>query len=666
MHDPLFLFCARTCVDHALPPDPSPAFYAHRSLKALTALRALRVLRILRLLRYLESLRRVMTVLVAATGSFAAIGALIILFWLVFSIIGLHVFGGAQTDDPFPNYDTFVDSLVSTFNILNLEDFEVNMFAEVRASNFGSALFFVAWAVLGKYIFLSLFVAVTLETFEQRYNHHATKSGQRIKGRLLERLGSAFRELRASMHGRFSRTNTNMSGADSSMSGRTAGTSRQTSMALERFRRDSKDSGDPPSDGSIGHVPAGWLVPLGPSRMGLPEPIHGDGAYAHHARRWSRRPVTEAWSDEASSSSGSGSGGAALPLPADPADRLQALLRGAAGGLRRSDVLAVLQQAQAEARQLPCRHPALELQLQRLAALAEGNEEEGEELGAGPVAEGAASRGHGRAHGGGFSSSEEGASGTGSSKSCSDGDSLAVSGRSLAATAAAPGPLHDPVALCNMLRLGSRVWLAPAEPAACGPGGQDAARASTSGFERFDGRGGLRLRLRRGGGAANVDAASAGESQWARRRSADDGGSHRITIASALRERWVAGPVAEGGNELAAIGGRSSRHRLVLPPVGGALAAELPAATGAVAVALPALGLEMPHVTLPKVRQRRALQLAAEAPKEGSERHRSHHHHHHHGHHKRTTRVTIADGTADQPHPPISKARALHRRGAAC
>lgn len=68
----------------------------------------------------------------------------------------------------FPNYDTFLDSLIATFAILNLDNLEVDMMALVRAAGWGAPLFFFAWVLLGQFIVLSLFLAITLETFEAK------------------------------------------------------------------------------------------------------------------------------------------------------------------------------------------------------------------------------------------------------------------------------------------------------------------------------------------------------------------------------------------------------------------------------------------------------------------------------------------------------------------
>ena len=57
---------------------------------------------------------------------------------------------------------------------MTLEDWEIIMYAVVRETNDWSVLFFVSWVVLGKYIFLTLFLAVTLEAFESKYDADAS------------------------------------------------------------------------------------------------------------------------------------------------------------------------------------------------------------------------------------------------------------------------------------------------------------------------------------------------------------------------------------------------------------------------------------------------------------------------------------------------------------
>jgi Ion transport protein len=56
-------------------------------------------------------------VLISSMGSFASIVVLLVLFWLVFAIMGLHVFGGLILDEPWPNCDSIVNSLILNFNV---------------------------------------------------------------------------------------------------------------------------------------------------------------------------------------------------------------------------------------------------------------------------------------------------------------------------------------------------------------------------------------------------------------------------------------------------------------------------------------------------------------------------------------------------------------------
>lgn len=60
-------------------------------------------------------------------ASFASIVILLVLFWLVFSIVGLHVFGGLKIDVPWPNCDTLINSLIINFNVSSGMHLELRM-----------------------------------------------------------------------------------------------------------------------------------------------------------------------------------------------------------------------------------------------------------------------------------------------------------------------------------------------------------------------------------------------------------------------------------------------------------------------------------------------------------------------------------------------------------
>jgi len=155
-----------------------------RSVRSLRVLKTFRVLRVFKMFRYLQSLRIIGEVLVSSMSSFISIALLLFLFLLVFAVVGLHVYGGSLSTEERESFvgtqdraqfDTFFLSVVSIFQVLTLEDWEFVMFDTIEFGNWGAAVYFVLWIIIGKYIFLTLFLAVTLEAFESKYDSEASQ-----------------------------------------------------------------------------------------------------------------------------------------------------------------------------------------------------------------------------------------------------------------------------------------------------------------------------------------------------------------------------------------------------------------------------------------------------------------------------------------------------------
>ena len=66
-----------------------------------------------------QSLRKITQVLLSSAASFLAIASLILLFMIVFAIIGLHVYGGTQQSSEYPNFGTFLLSVTTMFQVLD-------------------------------------------------------------------------------------------------------------------------------------------------------------------------------------------------------------------------------------------------------------------------------------------------------------------------------------------------------------------------------------------------------------------------------------------------------------------------------------------------------------------------------------------------------------------
>ncbi len=63
---------------------------------------------------------------------------------------------GAQTRVAFPQ-------------ILTLENYQMTLYSVVRSQGYAACTWFVLWILIGKFTFLSLFLAVTLEAFDNRW-----------------------------------------------------------------------------------------------------------------------------------------------------------------------------------------------------------------------------------------------------------------------------------------------------------------------------------------------------------------------------------------------------------------------------------------------------------------------------------------------------------------
>lgn len=92
-------------------------FNTHRTNHALRVVRSMRVARLLKLFKHSQGLQDIGVVLLASAPSFSAISILVLLFWVVFGIVGMNVFGGIGMDQAYPNFDTFISSILISFQV---------------------------------------------------------------------------------------------------------------------------------------------------------------------------------------------------------------------------------------------------------------------------------------------------------------------------------------------------------------------------------------------------------------------------------------------------------------------------------------------------------------------------------------------------------------------
>ena len=129
-----------------------------------------RVLRPLRLIWTIPTLEPVYHVVIKTFAGLVYIASLAGLFMFIFSVLGMQIFGGKFDQfDPKPrsHYDTFPMALATTFQVMTFDSWQVVMYDGIRAVGGASALFFVAWVVVGSMVMLNLLLVIILDVFTQ-------------------------------------------------------------------------------------------------------------------------------------------------------------------------------------------------------------------------------------------------------------------------------------------------------------------------------------------------------------------------------------------------------------------------------------------------------------------------------------------------------------------
>ncbi|XP_066934051.1 voltage-dependent T-type calcium channel subunit alpha-1H-like isoform X1 [Clytia hemisphaerica] len=135
-----------------------------------TVFRSLRLLRIFRLIR---PMRHQIAVMLRTTSSVMTFFALLFLFMFTFAILGMHIFGGkfvfknryGKMVLARSNFDSFVWAIVTVFQILTQEDWNLVMYDGIRATTKWASLYFLSLMTIGYYVLFNLLVAILVEGF---------------------------------------------------------------------------------------------------------------------------------------------------------------------------------------------------------------------------------------------------------------------------------------------------------------------------------------------------------------------------------------------------------------------------------------------------------------------------------------------------------------------
>ncbi|XP_057605213.1 voltage-dependent T-type calcium channel subunit alpha-1H isoform X3 [Hippopotamus amphibius kiboko] len=171
----------------------------------LSVLRTFRLLRVLKLVRFLPALRRQLVVLMKTMDNVATFCMLLMLFIFIFSILGMHLFGckfslKTDTGDTVPdrkNFDSLLWAIVTVFQILTQEDWNVVLYNGMASTTSWAALYFVALMTFGNYVLFNLLVAILVEGFQAEGDATRSDTDEDKTSTHLEEDVHKFRDLRA-------------------------------------------------------------------------------------------------------------------------------------------------------------------------------------------------------------------------------------------------------------------------------------------------------------------------------------------------------------------------------------------------------------------------------------------------------------------------------------
>jgi voltage-gated sodium channel len=133
------------------------------SAGVFSVFRTLRILRTLRLLKNVPKLRIIIESLVRAIPSIGWIFLLVAIFYYIFAVIGVNVYG-----DKFPQwFGSMGESTFTLFQIMTLESWSSGIARPILEEMPYAWVFFVPFILIATYVTLNIFIAIVVNTMNE-------------------------------------------------------------------------------------------------------------------------------------------------------------------------------------------------------------------------------------------------------------------------------------------------------------------------------------------------------------------------------------------------------------------------------------------------------------------------------------------------------------------
>uniref|UniRef100_A0A7N9B1X6 Voltage-dependent L-type calcium channel subunit alpha n=1 Tax=Mastacembelus armatus TaxID=205130 RepID=A0A7N9B1X6_9TELE len=147
------------------------------SVMGISVLRCIRLLRLLKVTRYWTSLSNLVASLLNSVRSIACLLLLLFLFIVIFSLLGMQVFGGKfnfpDQAKPRSTFDSFPQALITVFQILTGEDWNAVMYDGIMAHGGPKmpgilvSIYYIILFVCGNFILLNVFLAIAVDNLAE-------------------------------------------------------------------------------------------------------------------------------------------------------------------------------------------------------------------------------------------------------------------------------------------------------------------------------------------------------------------------------------------------------------------------------------------------------------------------------------------------------------------
>ncbi len=143
-----------------------------------TILRILRVFRVFRMVRAIPELKLMVSVLVRSVTSLGYVGLLLGIFFYIYAIIGVEIFG-----EHFKEYATLKEAFYTLFRSLTLEDWTDLRYMQIQKFGYWlPTLYHVSWVILSALLMANLVVGAIINNYQVVLDEKNNGSDQNSNG----------------------------------------------------------------------------------------------------------------------------------------------------------------------------------------------------------------------------------------------------------------------------------------------------------------------------------------------------------------------------------------------------------------------------------------------------------------------------------------------------